>query len=89
MQPERHIPDFVEEQGSTAGLQKQTRARGLGIGERPARMAKQLALEQRFWHGGATHSQKGTLATTTVLVQGARNQLFPSATFSCDKYGRI
>ena len=53
LQRERQLADLVEEERAAVRLHEEARARAARVGEGAARVAEQLALEQRLGHRGA------------------------------------
>src|SRR5438552_1718372 len=60
-----------------------------GAREGPALMAKELALQQPRWHGGAVDLNKGAVAACTALMEGAGNELFAGAGLPLEQDGRV
>src|SRR5690606_34910941 len=88
LQRRGHVADLVEEQRTAARLDEQTRARGGRAGERAARVAEQLALEQRLGQRRAVDREERTLATRPGLVERARDELLAAAALAADQHRR-
>ena len=68
LQRQRHVADFVEEQCSAAGLQDLAGPSVLRcVGEGAARVAEQLALDQRFRNRGAVDGDERRPATDAAV----------------------
>ena len=82
---ERHLADLVEEDRAGAGLDEQAGARPLGVGERAAHVAEQLALEQRRRHRGAVDGDERLIAARRQVVKRARDELLAGAALAGDR----
>src|SRR5262249_51963993 len=73
---ERQLADLVEEQRSTVRLHEETIALRLGVRERAALVAEELALEQRRRHGRAVDRDERTVLAPALLMNRAGDELF-------------
>ena len=84
-----HVGELVEEQGSAVGGLDEARLRRVGSGERPARVAEELALEQRLREQRAVHRHEGPLAALAPGVDGPRDELFAGAGLPREQHGQL
>ena len=83
---ERHGADFVEEQHAPVGqLELADAAPGVRAGERAARVAEQLAFEQRVGDRPAVDADEGLVAAVAGGVDGAGHQFLSRAGFAADE----
>ena len=87
LQIERHVPDFIEEQGATVGLLKASATRCLRTGEGSTLMTEQLALQQILGDGCRVNGHKGLVGAGRVLVQRVRYQFLARARLTRDQHG--
>ncbi len=52
-------------------------------------MTEQFAFQQTFRQGGTIHRHEGMVLAGTVLLNGARHQFFPSATFASNEHRTV
>src|SRR5690606_27867835 len=74
LQVERHVTDFVQEQGASARFLQAATALLGSAGEGAPLVAKQLGLKQVFGNGGSVQSYERHASSPTVLMQGPGNQ---------------
>ncbi len=74
-----HVADLVEEQGAAVGHLEQAALGADGAGERAARVAEQLGLEQRLGQRRAVDRHERRVGARRVGVDGARDQLLAGA----------
>jgi len=72
-----NVSQFVEEDGAAVGQRQQARSCLRRAGERAARVAEQLALDQVGIEGGDVDGQEGTIAASAVAMDGAGNEFLP------------
>src|SRR5690242_7165203 len=86
---ERHFADFIEEQSAAIG---EFKAAGLVLqsaGKRTLDVPEELALEETFRYRAAIQFDQRALASRTLLVDGARDQLLSRTAFPCDQDGSV
>src|SRR3984893_14607909 len=86
---QRHLADFVQENGSSVRQFKSTEAALHRPGERALFVAKEFGSNQRWGKRCAVHAHEGALRTTRSLVDGAGDQFLTSSTLSTNKNARI
>src|SRR5439155_21436658 len=64
------VADFVEKEGAAGGGFELARPRGVRVGESALLVAEQLALDQRFGHGGAIHRDIGMRLAGAAVMDG-------------------
>ncbi len=79
LEGQRRLGDLVEEEGAAVRLLEEALARRDGAGERPARVAEELALEERLADRGAVDGHVGSLAALRVRVDRLGDQLLARA----------
>ena len=79
LQRQRHVADFVEEEGATVALLELADAAPVGPGEGALLVAEQLALDERLRQGAAVDRQEGPIRAGAVLVDRAGDQFLPGA----------
>ena len=79
LERQRHVADFVEEQGAAGGLFDLAGRRLHRAGERTLFVAEQFAFEQSFGDGGAVDRDEGTGAPRRGLMQPTRQQFLAGA----------
>src|SRR5208283_1242595 len=84
---ERHLADFVEEDGAAAGYFEQAAFVLRGAGKGSLQIAEEFTFQQGFWKSAAVHRDKRFSGPRRADVDGARHQLFTSAAFAMDQYG--
>ena len=72
LQRERHLADLVEEERAAVGLLEEARRALLGVGERAAHVAEQLALEQRLGHRRAVDARRTGRSRRRLRAWSAR-----------------
>ena len=82
---ERELADLVEEQRAAGCVGEEAHARRLRVGECAARVAEELALEQRRRHGRAVDAEERPRASRPVVVQRARDELLSRAALAGDE----
>ena len=85
----RHVADFVEEQGAAGGLLEAAGIAVGGAGEGAALVAEQLCLDQFARDRGHVDGNERTGAATAEIMQGARHQFLPGATFAVDHHREV
>ncbi len=83
------LGDLVEEERAAVGFLEQALARADGAGERAARVAEQLALEQRLADRRAVDGHERARRALAVGVHRARDQLLAGAALARDQHGRV
>ena len=89
LQVERHVADFIEEQGAAFGLLEAAAPRGLGAGEGAALMAEQLRLEQILRDRRRIEGDERLLRARAVLVQRTRDEFLAGARFARDQHRHV
>ena len=93
LQVERHVADFVQEQGAAVGLLKTAPAHGLRARECAAFVAEQLTLEQVFRDRGRIDGHERPVvacaAARRVFVQRTCHQFLAGTRFPRDHYGHV
>ena len=89
LQIERHVANFIEEQGAAVGLFKTPPAHRLRASESAALVPEQLGLEQVFGDGRGVDGHKRPTGTWRMLVQRARHQLFARTRLTRDHDGDV
>ncbi len=82
---QRDVGQLIEEDRAAVGQGQQARPCLRGAGERPARVAEQLALDEVGVEGGHMHRQEGPIAPGTVAMNGAGDEFLARAAFSRDE----
>ena len=80
----RHVADFVQEQGAVIGLLELADVPGGGAGEAALLVAEELAFDQLRRHRGAIQGDERSGFARAALVQGARDQLLAGAGIAQD-----
>ena len=83
---QRHIADFVEEEGAPLGQFEAAAPGGNGTGEGPLLVTEQLALEQLRRNGAAVDGHEGARASGGQLVDGASHHLLAGSGLTEDQY---
>ena len=82
LQRQRHVTNFVQQQGAAAGRVKQPDTVTVGTRKCAFAVTKQLAFEQVFRERCAVLHNKGLAATGAAVVNGARNHFFAGTGFA-------
>ncbi len=83
---QRHLADFVEEDGAAVGHLELARLVAIGAGEAALDVAEQLRLEQRFGQAGAVDGDDGARGARAALVDGVGDELLADAALAGDKH---
>src|SRR5580692_7476401 len=86
---QRHLADFVEENGSSVRQFKSTEAALHRSGERALFVAKEFGRNQRWSKSGTVHAHEGALRPTRSLMDSASDQFLTSSSLSTNKNARI
>ena len=81
LQQRRKFANFVQKQRALVGHFEQTLLHGLGIGERPALVAKQFRLHQRLGNRGTIDGHKRFVFPRALIMNGLRHQVFACPAF--------
>ena len=88
LQVKRHVANFIQKERAALGLFKASTTCGLRAGEGAALVAKQFTFQQILRNGCGVDGHKwpfvARVSARRVLVQGACNQFFATATLACD-----
>ena len=84
----RHLPDLVQEQRAAVGELEQALPEAFRVGERPALVAVQLALEQRLGDRAAIELHERSAGPGALVVQVARHELLAGAGLAVDQHRR-
>ena len=85
-----HIADFVQKEGSALGqLEFAHTAAPLGPGEGPFLIAKEFALNEGLWDGGAVDGDEGLVFPGAVVPQDAGKHLFAHAVLAPQQDRRV
>jgi hypothetical protein len=87
LQVDRQLADLVEQQRAAVCLREQAVARLHGSRECPARMPKELRLEQVFRNGSNVHRDEGAVTTSAASVDRTRDELFADPGFAGHEHG--
>src|SRR3981081_2634210 len=79
---QRHLADFVEENGSSVRQFKSTEAALHRPGERALFVAKEFGRNQRWGKSCAVHAHEGALRPTRSLMDGAGDQFLTRSSLS-------
>ena len=82
---DRHLADFVEQEGAAFGQLEAAGAALQGSGEGAFLVAEDLAFDEGFRDGGAVDGDKGLVLAGRKLVDGAGDQLLAGAAFAGDE----
>ena len=82
---QRHLADFVEEDGAAVGDFEQAALVLVGSGESALQIAEQFALEQRLGKGSAVDGDEGVGGARRTDVHGAGDEFFTGAAFAVDQ----
>jgi len=85
---EGHVPDLVEEEGSSVGLLELPCSVRKGAGERAFHVPEELALDQFGRNGGAVHFDEGSPLPGRSFMQRAGNQLLAGTVLTGDQHPR-
>ena len=84
---ERHVADFVQEDGAGVGLLEPPHLPPLpGTGESALRVAKEFRLQQMLRDGGAVHLDKGGVTASAGGVEGMGKKLFAGAALPAQQH---
>ncbi len=89
LQAGRHLADFVQQQGAAVGQLHQTGLVGHRAGERAALVAEQLGFDQLARQRRAVDLDERAFLPLTVLVNGARHELFARAVLAVDQHAGV
>ncbi len=89
LQRQRHVADFVEEQGAAVGIFETALAHLVGAGEGAGLVAEQLVVEQALVQGGAVQGGERLVLARAVVVQRLGDQLLARAVFAEDQHGGV
>ena len=82
---ERHVADFVEEQGAPVRNLELALARRGRSGERTLGVAEEFAFDQLLGNRGAVHFDEGTAAAQALLMDAPGHQFLARAVFAGDE----
>ena len=85
----RHRLDLVEKQRAALGLRDQAAARALGVGERAALMAEQLAFQKIVRQRAAVDRNERKIAARAQVMQRARGQLLAGPGLALHQNGGV
>ena len=86
---DRELADLVEEERAARRLDEETGALRLRVGEGAARVAEELALEERMRDGRAVDRDEGAALAAATVVNAARDELLAGARLAVDEDRRI
>ncbi len=86
---QRHLADFVEEDGAAVGHLELALLVAIGAGEAALHVAEELGLEQRFGQAGAVDGDHGAGGTRAPLMDRVRDELLADAALAGDQDLRI
>src|SRR5436190_3969745 len=86
LHPQRHFPDFVEEDRAEMRRFHFPRFVAIRAGEAPLHVAEQLGLEERFRQAGTVDGRKHMACARTARVNAARDDLLPDAALARDEH---
>ena len=75
LHPQRHLADFVEEDGAVMRQLELARLVAIRAGEAALDVAEELRLEQRLGHAGAVHGDERTRRPRASCMHRVRDQL--------------
>ncbi len=81
-----HVPDLVEEQGSHVPELHETLLRLTGVGERPALVAEQLALDQVFREYRAVEPNERVVPSWSLCVNCPRYNVLSGTAFTGNEH---
>ena len=82
---QRHLADFVEEDGALVGGLELAGLVAIGAGEAALDVAEELGLEERLGQTGAVDGDEGLVGARAVGVDGARDELLADAALAGDE----
>ena len=82
---QRHLPDFVEEDGAHVRGFELARLVAIGAGEAALHVAEQLGLEQRFRQAGAVDRREDVVRPRAARVDVARDDFLADAALAGDQ----
>src|SRR5574343_615293 len=86
LQVERHVANFVEEQGSPVGLQNLAGCPFLaGAGKRTPLVTEQFGFDQGFRNGGAVEGDKRSVVAWSALMVGLGEHFLAGARFALNE----
>ncbi len=86
---ERHLADFVEQEGAALAIAEQPFAIAVGAREGALHVAEQLALQQVLGDGTAIDAQRARLGTRRGGVDGTRHDFLTRAALARDQHGHV
>ncbi len=86
LQRQRHVADFIQEQGAAIGLLETADVALLRAGEGAGLVAEQFALQQFGGNGGGVERDEGLARARRFLVQRAGNELLAGTGFAIDQH---
>ena len=86
---QRHVADFIEENGAVVALLEFADAAFDGAGEGAFFVAEQFAFEQVFGDGGAVDGEERGLGAMAVMIDGAGDEFLAGAAFAGDERGGV
>ncbi len=87
LQTERHVADFVQEDGAVIGLLETADAVADGAGKRALHVPEELGFEQSFGKRAAIHGYQRESIASAGGVDGARGQFLAGSGFAGDENG--
>ena len=79
LHPQRHLADFVEEDGAAVGHLELALLVAIGAGEAALDVAEELRFEQRFGQAGAVDGDHRARGARAALMDGVRHELLADA----------
>src|SRR5262249_62179892 len=89
LERERQVTDLVEQERPAVRLDEQTRVRAPGVGEGAARVAEQLALEERLRHRSAVHADERAAAAAALAMERARDDFLAGPALARHEHRRV
>ena len=89
LHPQRHLADFVEEDGAHVGRLELARLVAVGAGEAALHVAEQLGLEERFGQAGAVDRREDVAGARAARVDRARDDFLADAALARDQDLRV
>jgi hypothetical protein len=85
----REFRDLIQKDGPSIGKLESALLLAHGAGKRSSDMAEQFTFQNALRQGAAIDGDKGLIAPRSQVVNGCRNQLLPSSTFTLDEHGHF
>src|SRR5205823_5341361 len=86
---ERHLADFIEEEGAAVSLDEFAIVIASGAGESAFGVAEEFAFDEGIGNGGAVHLHERAAAARAVIVYELGEDFLAAASFAGDQNGGV